>query len=141
LFKFFQIIIAKKILKKSRLSLIAAIGWFIISIVLLTLPGTAFPQENWFDKIWLDKWIHIGMFGLLAALWCIVLHFLKNSTPEKLKTVFITTGIACLAYGIVMEFVQKFFIPYRSFDVGDIIADAVGSAAGVIYSIRRYIKK
>lgn len=140
MFKFFQIIIAKKFLKKPKLSLIPAIGWFIISVVLLTLPGTAFPEENWFDKIWLDKWVHIGMFALLAVLWCVAWR-LNNLTSEKFRTVFITIGVACLAYGIVMEFVQKFFIPYRSFDLGDIIADAVGSAAGVIYSTRRYIKK
>jgi hypothetical protein len=40
-----------------------------------------------------------------------------------------------------MEFVQKFFIKNRSFDLGDVIADAVGCGMGLIYSLKRYIKK
>ena len=51
------------------------------------------------------------------------------------------TGIICLCYGIMIEYIQRYFIPNRSFDVGDIIADGVGSLAGVIFSFKRYIKK
>jgi hypothetical protein len=132
----------KIILKKLRTSLIPAIGWFILSFILLTLPGTAFPQEDWLDKIYFDKWVHIGMFSILVVLWCIGLRYLKKNIPAgKFKSIFITIGIISLGYGIAMEFVQLYFIPYRSFDVGDIIADAVGCAAGVIFSTRRYIKK
>ena len=40
-----------------------------------------------------------------------------------------------------MEYVQKYYVPNRSFDAGDIIADAVGSVLGTVYSIRKYIKK
>ena len=39
-----------------------------------------------------------------------------------------------------MEFIQKYFIPNRSFDVGDIVADGVGCAAGLLISLRLYIK-
>ena len=37
-----------------------------------------------------------------------------------------------IAYGVGMEIVQKYFIPFRSFDVGDIIADAVGCITGYL---------
>jgi VanZ family protein len=128
-------------LKRLHASLIPAIGWFIISVILLTLPGTAFPQEDWLDKIWFDKWVHIGMFSIMVALWCIGWRYLKKNVPAgKFKPIFIRIGMICLGYGIAMEFVQHYFIPYRSFDVGDIIADVVGCAAGAVYSIRRYIK-
>jgi hypothetical protein len=40
-----------------------------------------------------------------------------------------------------MEFVQKYFINNRSFDEGDIIADAAGCTLGVLFSLKRYIKK
>ena len=40
-------------------------------------------------------------------------------------------------YGIAMEFVQKYFVPFRSFDLGDIIADGVGCLAGFFYSIKK----
>lgn len=56
-------------------------------------------------------------------------------------TSFIILGIAALCYGIVMELVQRYFVFQRSYDRGDIFADAVGCAIGVLYSILRYIKK
>jgi VanZ family protein len=129
-------------LKKPYFVLYAALGWFIISVVLLTLPGTAFPKEDWLDKIWMDKWIHIGMFSILAALWCRYWYLLKMSEHiYKFRKAFILIGLICLGYGIAMEFVQKYFIPLRSFDIGDIVADAVGATIGSVFSIRRYIKK
>jgi len=46
-----------------------------------------------------------------------------------------------LAYGIVIEFVQHYFIKNRGFEFGDILADAVGCVLGYIFCISRYIKK
>jgi multisubunit Na+/H+ antiporter MnhB subunit len=127
-------------LRKIKPSLFPAIAWFAISVILLILPGTAFPTEDWLDKIWFDKWVHIGMFAILVTLFCWAM--LRKKEPSiALKNTFIIIGISGFAYGIGMEFVQKYFIPYRSFDVGDIIADGIGSTAGVIYSLGRYIKK
>jgi len=126
-------------LKNIKPSFIPAIAWFIISIILLTLPGSSFPKENWFGKIGLDKWVHIGMFAVMVTLWCWAL-LKKYSVSTRLRTIFIGIGLVSLGYGIGMEFVQKYFIPNRSFDDGDIIADGVGCTLGVMYSIRRYIK-
>jgi len=129
-------------LSKTTLTFLAAVTWFIISVILLTLPGTAFPQEDWLDKIWFDKWVHIGMFGLLVILWCLAIHSLRKGNSNKyLVRVFWITAIIFVGYGIIMEFIQKNFIPYRSFDLGDILADAVGCFSGLIFSIKRYIKK
>ena len=40
-----------------------------------------------------------------------------------------------------MEFVQKYFVAFRSFDPGDIVADGIGSLIGYFFAARRYIKK
>ena len=64
-----------------------------------------------------------------------------KTVPGKLKLYFILIGVVCLGYGVAMEFVQKYWIPNRSFDMGDIVADGLGSIAGVIFSFKRYIKK
>jgi len=129
-------------LKRIKPSLLPAAGWFIISAFLFTLPGSAFPKENWLDKIWFDKWAHIGIFIILVALLCWGwLSIEKNIIPKKLRKIFITIGIISLLYGIAVEFVQLYLIRNRSFDIGDIIADTIGCGAGVIYSTKRYIKK
>jgi VanZ family protein len=126
-------------LKKIRPSFIPLICWFIISTILLTLPGSAFPQENWLGKIWFDKWVHIGMFAIMVWLGCWATHK-KYPDTRKLRTVFMWIGLASLLYGIGMEFIQKYCITNRSFDEGDIVADTIGCTVGVLYSIKRYIK-
>jgi hypothetical protein len=120
-------------------SFIPAIAWFIISFVLLTLPGSSFPKENWFSMIWLDKWVHIGMFAILVTLWCWAMLKLYSAS-YRLKTIFLWIGLMGIAYGTGMEFVQKFFIKGRSFELGDIASDSIGSVLGVFFSIKRYIK-
>ena len=105
------------------------IAWLIISIILLVLPGSSFPTENWLDKIWFDKWVHIGLFGGLVFLMCWgLLKYISNE--KKLKQLWIMFSIDCLIYGIAMEYVQDNYIPNRSFDYGDIVADAVGCFGG-----------
>jgi VanZ family protein len=86
----------------------------------------------------LDKWVHIGLFGALVTLWCMVRKFFR---AKKLINSFIWIGIGGLAYGIIMEFVQLYFVAHRSFEFGDIVADVVGCVVGVTFSWYRYIKK
>ncbi len=129
-------------MSKTTLAFFAATAWFLISIALLTIPGTAFPEEDWLDKIWFDKWVHIGMFASLVFLWCLAFWLLKKKDAGKpLARLFGIIAICFLVYGIAMEFVQQHFVPLRSFDFGDIVADTVGCAAGLFYSRWRYIKK
>jgi|GEM_PF-281663 len=105
---------------------------FILSAVLLTLPGSAFPKEDVFDKIHLDKWIHISMFGGVVFLWSI--PFLQNILGlGKKRKVVLAIALIALAYGIAMEFVQKYWIPNRSFDLYDIVADGVGSFLPLLF--------
>lgn len=107
--------------------------------ILLTLPGSAFPKKDWLDGIWFDKWVHIGLFSLLTLLFCWA--FYKTKDRSRWKQLFVWSAVLMLVYGIGMEFIQKYFVANRSFDNGDIIADAVGSMAGLAFSWWRYIKK
>ena len=67
-----------------------------------------------------------------------------TNDEKKLKRLFIVFTLDCLVFGIIMEFVQDNFIPNRSFDYGDILADAVGCFAGWCFinkTYKGYIKK
>ena len=105
----------------------------------MTIPGSAIPEEEWLDKLWFDKWVHLGMFAIMTFLFCRGISK-KEKFSKNLKHHFILIGVLCLMYGISMEFIQKYLVPYRSFDAGDIIADGAGAAAGLLYSFKRYIK-
>ncbi|RYY55684.1 MAG: VanZ family protein [Chitinophagaceae bacterium] len=129
-------------------SFLPAILAFILSVILLTLPGSSFPSENWMGNIHLDKFIHVGMFGGLTflACWGFYCRFTDNAAGTAInKTAlwrsFIYVCITAIAYGIIMEYVQRDFIPNRSFDSGDILADGAGAVLGMLYSRYRYIKK
>ena len=121
-------------------SFFLAIAWLIVSVILLTLPGSAFPKEDWLDKIWFDKWAHIGIFFILVLLWSRLLS-VKNENLKAKKSLLITIAIAALLYGLGMEFVQKYLIRNRAFDYGDVAANAIGCGLGLVYSLRKYIKK
>jgi VanZ family protein len=124
-------------LTKKQQTLSIAVAWLIITTALLCLPGSALPKEHWFDKIWLDKWIHIGLFGIMVFLWCRAITNIAGKETSR----FVQIALYFFLYGIVMEFVQKYFIPNRSFDIGDVIADGVGSVAGLLLAVKVYIKK
>jgi len=127
-------------LKSPKTALILPIGWLIVSTFLLTIPGSAFPKDNWLDKLWVDKWVHIAMFAIMVWLWCAAMPALGVSEARLLRT-FILLTLGWFAYGIGMEFVQKYLVANRSFDIGDIIADGTGAVAGFFYSRKQYIKK
>ncbi len=123
-------------MEKNELRILPAITWVIIVTVLLCLPGSALPKENWFDKIWLDKWIHVILFSIMVYLWC---QYVSTSAGKKIRY-FRQIAIYFFLYGIAMELVQKYFIPNRSFDLKDILADGLGCVIGLLIA-GRYIKK
>jgi VanZ family protein len=102
-----------------------AISWFLVSLVLLTLPGSVFPHEDWYDKIQMDKWIHISLFFGLCFLFAYPLVKYGLKANVLLPWLLLITAVA-VAYGVIIEFVQRDFIPNRSFDVWDILADTIG---------------
>ncbi|SDC86708.1 VanZ family protein [Niabella drilacis] len=123
---------------KTGLLFIGACVYFIITFVLLTLPGSAFPSEDIFDKIYFDKWVHIGLFSLLVFLWN--LWVMRKGRLHRKIRIFIIVSIIAFLYGIIMEYVQKWYIPNRSFDPGDILADGAGAIMGLLASSYLYKK-
>lgn len=109
--------------------------FFIITVVLLTLPGTSFPKSHLFDIPYFDKWIHIGMFGLLCSLFSLPIKDLLISNSQK-RNWFLAIMLIGIGYGISMEFVQKYWIPNRSFEVMDILADSVGCLLAFVFSLQ-----
>ncbi len=102
-----------------------AIVAFIFSNILFFLPGSSIPTGDWLDKIWADKWVHIGIFTVLVFLWS---RALQITALGGLVIILIVS----LLYGFSIEIIQDKFIRNRSFDLRDIIADFIGSVIGVL---------
>ena len=124
----------KKMLQANWLkSKVLAISWLILMCILFVLPGSALPEQNWFADIQLDKWVHIGLFAVLLFLWASAFEL---GLPRNAWLVI----IIAIGYGMLVEFVQKTWIPNRSFDMYDVVADAIGSVIGVWIWWRVYKK-
>ncbi len=113
--------------------------FFLISLFLLTLPGNSMPKVGWFNFPQSDKLIHYCLFFLLCSLFAIPIKYKTNSKQAGI----IWLCVVCLlgiGYGIAIEFVQKWWIPNRSFEALDIVADATGATAAFGYCYLRLFK-
>ena len=107
--------------------LIWVISEIILVFLILTSPIDISNQtSHWFDNLPIDKLIHIFLFGSLSLS---ILAYFQYSTNSSLKTIRAKALalIFCILYGIGMEYYQKYFVPSRSFDVIDMLADATGA--------------
>ncbi|RYZ21710.1 MAG: VanZ family protein [Chitinophagaceae bacterium] len=98
--------------------------YFILCNYLFLMPGTALPKEDWLDRIYADKWVHIGLFAGLAILGAWAFGNAVRSRP-------LTAVIVLALYGLAVEFIQAAWVPYRSFDLFDALADLVGAILGM----------
>lgn len=111
---------------KSLKFYIPAIVCAIVILYLSAFPGPQLMNVNWFQP---DKVAHIiAYLGLSLTLgW----GYLKQN-QQVTKKAFLMLLIIGSAYGILMEIMQYLFFPNRYFDVGDMIANIIGSFFGLL---------
>jgi hypothetical protein len=114
--------------------------WTGLIILLLCLPGSMVPGTGIFSIPNLDKFVHIFLFGTNVLLWG--WHYSQlRATLSGLKPMILLDVVLTIMLGIGLEYVQKYWIPNRSFDGGDIIADVVGAViAGIWLTFRAHQK-
>ena len=108
--------------------------WLVFVSFLFCLPGAAFPSADWMSRIYFDKWVHIGIFTGILFFWSWALQLLKRNS-------LLILFIVALLYGLLVEIVQDQFIPNRSFDWKDWVADLVGSIIGLLFWLYMVKKK
>lgn len=123
-------------MKSIFLKFLPAVFMSIISFILLIMPGSDIPKSSLFDILYFDKWVHIGMFGLLTIFWG---HPFLKMTKGSVK-LFCKISVLVILYGIAMEFVQKYWTVGRSFDIFDILADCFGSIVACFFLIAKLKK-
>ena len=111
-------------------TLVWVIFEFVLIFILLSMPSSGEPGTGWLSYLlelpFADKIIHVGLFGSLAL--SLFFHFeqYSNVSFRSTRTMALSL-ILCIELGIGMEFYQKYFVPTRGFEVGDMLADATGA--------------
>ncbi|MEO6894494.1 MAG: VanZ family protein [Ginsengibacter sp.] len=119
------------------------IAWFFVVGILTLMPATDVPNVNWISKIPnIDKLVHAILFGGLVFLFALPLLKFDFSFKQKLNYT-IKISLASVIWGITIEFLQKFYVPSRDFDLLDWAADTIGViiALWVIIRILKYLQK
>ena len=123
--------------RKISAYLVIPIGWTVLTITLLCLPGSAIPKGGIYSIPNLDKLFHFVLFGILPVFWAY--YAIRKTDFDKWRKFLVVVTLASIALGIALEFIQYYFIPNRDFDVKDIFADALGAI--VFAGIVRYYEK
>lgn len=120
---------------------IPGIAWFFIVLVLLCTPGEDLPEVDWLTNIdYYDKAIHAGIFGVLTGLFCLPFYKSAFNKQERINY-FLKIAMVASLWGLTTEFIQKFFIPGRSFDLLDWAADSLGALIAFWFCRKVFTKK
>ena len=76
---------------------------------------------------YLDKLLHAGAYAILGMLF--FRAYRTTALGGKLHYIITLSILSAGLYGISDEF-HQYFVPYRSADIGDALADIIGSAIG-----------
>ena len=102
------------------------IAWFFVVLILICLPGRDIPKVSELEFIHFDKIVHISIFGLLTLL--MMMPTVNSSISKKSKLLnMLLILIVVSIWGLTTEFIQKYLIPGRSFDLLDWAADSFGA--------------
>ncbi len=117
-----------------------AIICFFLVLFLICLPEDSLPgKHSWLDITYLDKLVHTIMFGTMTFFF--LLPIAESPMYQKLKRhYFIRIGLSVCIWGLTTEFIQKFYVPTRSFDIFDWVADSAGVLIAWLYC-RKFHKR
>ena len=112
----------------NRLYALIAWVWTLLLATTCLLPPSSLKRFNLDSLLQFDKLLHAFVFYVLYIAW--YSYFKRNN---KLSTsLIVVLSIACIAYGLGIEFVQQTKLIGRSFEWADFIADTLGCLLSVI---------
>jgi VanZ family protein len=98
------------------------LAWALLIEILIIWPHPPDLPQAW-NGFGLDKFVHFSLFAVLAAL--AVRALVAEARPAWLALA------ASVAFGMFTE-LEQHFIPSRSMELGDFLADAAGAALGFV---------
>jgi len=116
-----------------------AVLWAGIILWLSLLPGNDLPKWWLFEKIYIDKWVHVTLHVVLVLLIFGGAFRITESTLSSGAQFYII--LISAFYGFLIELLQETLTTTRHFEWGDIIVDIIGAILGVILARYLMVKK
>jgi VanZ family protein len=108
-----------------------AVIWAIVLFGASSIPSDAMPQSIILSQ---DKLLHMGVYAVLGFL--LYRGIRRRNAGAWLAAGWWTLGIS-VVYGASDEF-HQYFVPGRSMDIFDLMADAIGAACAIAFA--RYLE-
>ncbi len=105
----------------------------------MCVPGKDIPKINWLEGINFDKVVHIGVFALLAILFSWPFYNSSLNNKQRIQY-FIKIAIATSIWGLTTEFIQKYLVTGRNFDLLDWLADSFGALFAFWFCRKKFLK-
>lgn len=99
--------------------------WMIVIFVLSSVPGKEYPS---YDIPHLDKVVHFGLYGILGYTAWIGFAAYGRAKGKSVQWMAVVAASVALMYAISDE-LHQLFVPFRSCDTADLMADALGICA------------
>jgi VanZ family protein len=118
--------------------LLPALIWTVIIMVLISIPGSTFPRTSLFHIPHFDKLVHAGIFAVFTLLVNYGMYMQDDSFFKRNHyTISLSAGVI---FGVLTEWFQLHYVPGRSGEWPDLLADLLGAVAGMglFYYSRKY---
>ena len=100
-----------------------AVAWALFIFILSSIPGGTLPA---YKLLSYDKLLHAGVYAVLGALSFLAL---RRRSSHRASVLVLMAGAISTLYGVTDE-IHQMFVPRRSPDVRDVLADCVGGLIG-----------
>jgi VanZ family protein len=110
-----------------------ALGWAALIFTFSSFPGSAYPAT---DVPGADKLVHLALYATLGAL-CARALLLRapDAEPPRRRLLLLAAVAMATLYGVSDE-LHQLFVPARSADWHDAVADAAGAILGTSVASR-----
>ena len=104
--------------------------WSVLIFIACAMPGKDIPHISFLEILAFEKWVHAGIFFVLAVLLVRGMKF-RYVRVAHITAALFALGIA-IPYGGLLEIMQGTLFEDRSADFYDFIANSFGAVCGVL---------
>ena len=103
-----------------------AMLWTLLIATSCLLPSAVYRPYSWSYLLEMDKVAHVVLYAIFTILWGLSLKTFKDEMKTRLGLL-----LVAVTFGTFIEFMQSAMAVGRSFEVDDMLANAIGCVIGI----------